>query len=50
MDIIWIDYIEKTIMDWSIFVIANKISHCGMLGIMIIKRKLKNDAMVGLVK
>jgi hypothetical protein len=34
----------------AIVVIVDKISHCGMLGILIIKRKLTNDAMVGLLK
>jgi hypothetical protein len=32
----------------AIFVIADKISHCGMLGILIIRRKLTNDVMIGL--
>jgi hypothetical protein len=36
-------------MDWS-DVIGDKISHCGILGILIIKRKLNKDVLILLVE
>jgi hypothetical protein len=32
--------------NFALFVIADKISHCGILGILIIKRKLNKDVLI----
>jgi hypothetical protein len=36
--------------DCGILVIADKISHCGILGILIIERKLNKDVLIILVE